>query len=64
MREIRIYADSLSKRKQKEFRQRVLEIVYGIAIAFGDEKAKNAVFEEEKANKADVEELIQWLNNS
>lgn len=42
----------------------MLEVVYGIAIAFGDNKAKNAVFEEDKANKADVEELIQWLNNS
>jgi len=62
LREIRIYADSLSRRKQKEFKQRVLEVVYGIAVAFGDEKAKIAVFEEE--NKTDIEELIQCLNNS
>lgn len=52
-------SQAMYRRKQRETKTRILEIVYGISIAFGSKEAAK-IFEEEK--KEDISQLIDLLS--
>ncbi|MEM2566944.1 MAG: hypothetical protein QXH20_00510 [Candidatus Bathyarchaeia archaeon] len=56
MREFFEYAKRMYRRKEREFRERVLQTALGIAIAFGSTQIQQLIFPEPQG---DIEELLK-----
>lgn len=56
--EFQLMAQAMYKRKERETKNRILEVVYGISIAFGSKEAAK-IFEDKKE---DINQLIDLLS--